>query len=503
MKTIIKIILVFLPLMGSIASTQDTIYVMRSGMVVYKKAITDIDSISFENSLFNRRSIVNNIAANKNYSVFYQGLVATGLVDSLKVDRDKSYDYHKYLNLLNPPFSQGSGSVDQLPIVRRYGFTVLMESDSVFIGQNIKNLSDLKNYAAIVYNSVYPEDAGITDVTNRRNSLNRFIAYHLINKKLSLPKFIDAYDTPHMIKTIDMYEYLEPMCPNTLIEIKKERSTGLTNLINQSAETGSAIHIIKVSTDKDVYNGFYYGIDKIMVYDLNVINQLSSKRLRFDMASLFPELTNNNMRGYLGDKATDTKSWDLPNGYLDRVKMTDGTVFTYLNSFGGFLDYQGDEAYFRNQYGFTITTLPVPTGTYEVRLCCQPTGGRGVAEVYVDSISVGPPLDYRISASSPEIGYVVPNTSNIDDPFGYENDKMMRNHGYMKGSASYKSYNGIFYGVTVARQSDRVLRKVLGTFSFSKAGNHKISVKGLMVGQFMIDYIEFVPVSALETEDIY
>src|ERR1035437_7666009 len=126
MKTIIKIILVFLPLMGSFASTQDTIYVMRSGMVVYKKAITDIDSISFENTIFNRRSIVNKIAADKNYSIFYQGLVATGLVDSLKVDRDKSYNYHNYQTMLNPPFTQGSGSVDQLPIVRRYGFTVLM-----------------------------------------------------------------------------------------------------------------------------------------------------------------------------------------------------------------------------------------------------------------------------------------------------------------------------------------------------------------------------------------
>jgi len=502
MKTIIKIILVFLPLMGSFASTQDTIYVMSSGIVVYKKAITDVDSISFENTLFNRKSIANIIAADKSYSIFYQGLVATGLVDSIKVDRDKSYYYDQYRNLLNPPFSQGSGSVDQLPHVRRYGFTVLMESDSVFTSHSINNLSDLQAYAATVYNSVYPEDASITDFTNRRNSLNRFIAYHIINKKLSVPMFIDAYDSPQMIKTVDLYEYLEPMCPNSLIEIKKERSTGLTNLINQSADTGEAIHIIKGSTNKDVYNGFYYGIDKIMAYDLKVISQLSNKRLRFDMASLFPELTNNNMRGYLGDKATDTKSWVFPKGYIDRLKTAEGTVFTYLNAFGGYLDYQGDEVYFRGQYDFTFTTLPVPAGTYEVRLGYQPTGGRGIAEVYVDSMSVGPPIDYRIQATTPEIGYVTPNVSNLDDPYGYENDKMMRNHGYMKGPASYKDILGWWYERKIARNSYLVLRKILGTFRFSTAGSHKIAVKSLMTGQFMIDYIEFVPVSALENEDV-
>jgi hypothetical protein len=498
MKTIIKIFLVFIPFMNLFASTQDTIYVMRSGMIVFKKALTDVDSISFENTVFNRKSIVNRIAEDPSYSIFYQGLVATGLEDSLLVDRDKNYNSGQYKSLLMDfGITQGSGSVDELPAVKRYGFTVLMESDSIFKSYSITNLSDLKAYAATIYNSVYPEDAGINDVTNRKNSLNRFIAYHIINKKLSIPMFIDAYDVSNMIKTVDMYEYLEPMCPNTLIEIKKERSSGLTNLINQSADTGNAIHIIKKNDDRDVYNGFYYGIDKIMSYNTDLIRNLSGKRLRFDMAALFPELTNNVMRA-----SGKVQSWLLPNGYLKGVICSQATCVTYLNAFGGYLDNQGDEMYFKGPYDFTFITPPVPAGTYEVRFGYCPTGGGGIAEFYMDSVSFGAPIDLRLEATSPGIGYVKPGTDPTD-PYGYENDKMMRNHGYMKGPGSFKDALGWWYGKLDARNSDRNLRKILGTYTFSTNGNHRISVKGLIDALFTIDFIEFVPVSTLESEDIY
>ena len=151
---------------------------------------------------------------------------------------------------------------DKLPEWKRVGYTLLMESDEVYKSQGISNLSDLKQYAATVYNATYPEDAGVTDLKNRKNSLNRFIAYHIINKKLSPSMFINAYDTDHMVKLIggDMYEYLEPMCPNTLIEIKKERALGGINLINYNSETGKSIKtIVNLSDSSQMYNGFCYG----------------------------------------------------------------------------------------------------------------------------------------------------------------------------------------------------------------------------------------------------
>ncbi len=498
MKTIIKIMLVFLPFVGTFASTPDTVYVMRSGMVIYKRAVKDIDSISFVNSKLIRKSIVDKLAEDNSYSIFYQGLVATGLVDSLRADKDNSYDFRKYY-YIDLTYTQGSGSRDELPKLRQYGFTLLMESDSVFQSNAINNLSDLKMYAATVYNAVYPEDANITDLTNRKNSLNRFIAYHIINKKLSISKFIDEYDVPNMLKTVDMYEYLEPMCPNTLIEIKKERSSGLTNLINTTSGSRSAIRIIKQFDDKTLYSGFYYGIDKIMCFDANVITYLSSKRLRFDAASLFPELTNNNMRVY--DPAKP-RSWVYPNNYISRLSFSGSTRVAYSNAFGGYLDYQGDEIVLMGSYDFSITTPPIPAGTYEVRFGYLPTGARGATEIYVDGLPACAPIDFRILAADPQIGYVTPG-SDSTDPNGFENDKAMYNRGYLKGPASYKDAINKWYGGKIARNSVNSIRKIVGTFTFPTAMNHQISVKSLIDGQFVLDYIEFIPVSAIESEDIY
>ncbi|MDP4270797.1 MAG: hypothetical protein Q8909_11820, partial [Bacteroidota bacterium] len=292
MKLIIRIILVFLPFISALASSQDTLYVMRWGQVAYKVAVKDLDSISFENALLDRKSITEKIAKDNNYSIFYQGLIATGLVDSLKSDRDKKYSDKAYSSYKY----SSSWTVLDVPAYKRYGNTLLMESDSVFRSYSINSLSDLKNYAASVYNQVYPEDAGITDVKNRRNSLNRFIAYHIINKRLSLSNLIDIYDTGHMLKTVDMNEYYETLCPNTLVEVSKIRTINKTNLINRNPDTGNAIQIVSGFNDSITYNGFYYGIDKILSYNPDVDRVLSNKRLRFDMASLFPELTNNGFK---------------------------------------------------------------------------------------------------------------------------------------------------------------------------------------------------------------
>ena len=62
----------------------------------------------------------------------------------------------------------GQWFYDELPRLKRSGFTLFMESDSVFILNGIKNLSELKTYAAGIYNAVYPEDAAVTDVRNRK-----------------------------------------------------------------------------------------------------------------------------------------------------------------------------------------------------------------------------------------------------------------------------------------------------------------------------------------------
>ena len=452
-------------------------------------------------------TVAQSIAADDKFKIFNEALNKTGLVAKIGAIRDDSYDAknYSYISVGDP---QGGGSKDELPVSLKYGFTALMESDNTYKTlYGINNLEDLKAYAAAhVYNED-PSDASVTDITDSRNSLNKFIAYHLVDKKLTYSKFIDAYDTDHMIKTFDMYEYIETMCPNTLMEIKKERYTGVSNLINKSSETGDAVHIVATNKDNDATNGVYHEIDKILIYDTKVATELSSKRLRMDAASFFPELTNNNMRYY--DK-TNPRSWVFPKGYIKRLTCSETTRFCYLNACDHYLDYEGDEIYLKGMYDFTMETPPIPAGTYEVRFSYQPTGGRGAAQLYWDGVPCGIPLDLRIVATDPLIGYEEPGT-NLEDYFldasnakvyGVENDKMMRNRGYMKGPDTYKAVSDRFYAKKVARQSSQSLRRILGTYTFTKTTTHHFAVKAVREGQFMMDFLEFVPVEMIENENI-
>jgi hypothetical protein len=256
--------------------------------------------------------------------------------------------------------------------------------------------------------------------------------------------------------------------------------------------------------DKDAINGVYHEIDGMLVYDVNVDAELSSKRLRFEASSFFPELTNNNMRG-LGETLPNLQ-FRLPRGYIDRLSSSEQTVVSYLTPYYMYQDYEGDEIFLGsttgNLYDFSIVTPPVPAGTYEVRFGYLTNGKRGVAQLYLDNVPAGVPLNLNTNATDVSIGYETPG-SIPSDPFGFLNDKMMRNRGYMKAPADFKvPTTGWTYGEN-ARYCNAALRKIMGTYTFRTAGNHILTVKGLSGGEFMFDYLEFVPTSALESEDIY
>ena len=384
---------------------------------------------------------------------------------------------------------------------------MFVESNETYAENGITNLAAMKAYAANIYNTVYPNDAQITDITDSRNSLNRFIAYHIINKQLSYSKLIDAYDTGHMLKTIDMYEYLETMCPNTLIEVKKDRLKGKTNILNYIRETGRAINITS-NYDIDAVNGVYHEIDGILAYDQYVEAEHSTKRLRFDGSSFFPELTNNNMRGrgITSPGPGPNLQFKLPRNYIDRLSTSEQTIVSYLTADARYQNYEGDEIFLGatsgNLYDFSIITPPIPAGTYEVRFGYLTNGKRGVAQLYLDNIPAGVPLNLNNYATDVSIGYETPRTVQADMD-GFENDKMMRNRGFMKGPACYKVVQPGWSDGENARYSPAALRRIMGTYIFPEASNHLLTVKGLSGGEFMFDYLEFVPTSVLESEDIY
>jgi len=446
------------------------------------------------------------ISKDTTFRLFYSALEATGLVDSLLKTVDEKYSLTaEQIKNLEDAVMTTVASERHAPTSRKYGYTVLMESDKTMNEHGITDLNSMKAYAKNVYDEVYPEDANIDDITDRRNSLNRFIAYHLINKQISYTKFINDYYTAHMSRIIDLYEYIEPMCPNTLIEVRLDHLSQTGNHFNTSSETGSSIGIVPTNYDNQAVNGFYHELDDMLTYNSQVANDMSSKRLRFDIASIFPELTNNNMRGRPSDNAALLYRNALPKGYLDKLDCTEQTVVCYSSAHDLLMNYEGDEVFLTVQnnklYDFTFTTPPIPKGSYEIRFGYQSNGKRGVAQFYVDGVPTGVPVNLNTVGSNSQIGYVTPGTD-ADDPWGYLNDKMMRNRGYMKGPNSFKAVVESWYKGASARMNGSNLRKILGIYTFVKDGTHRIMVKGLSAGQFQIDFLEFVPTNILENEDI-
>ncbi len=458
-------------------------------------------------------TLVEAIAKDEDFSLFLEALEATGLDQNLRLIKDESYvPDPEWVARENSGYIYNYARV-RIPRERKYGFTALMESNDTYAEHNINNLDDMKAYAKQVYDDIYPEDASITDVTNRKNSLNRFVAYHLLNKKLPMRLFIEKYDNTgmnyestgesHSVKVVDMFEYIETLCPNTLLEVRTLRTTNEYNVFNMIPESGQAIRLTE-NFDNDALNGVYHEIDNILVYNADVERMLSTKRLRMDVSSFFPEFVNNNIRvgnSHVGG-GLFSERWFLPNGFVDRINASSTTEVHYFNADDRFMDYQGDEMFLLGLYDFDITTPTIPPGTYEVRFGYQPTGGRGVAQLYWDDIPTGIPLDLRLSANNPDIGYQLPGTDSRD-PDGFENDKAMRNRGYMKGPASYTVIAEWWYSGASARMEDQVLRRILGIYTFNEWSTHTFSVKAVKSGEFMFDYLEFVPLEVLEYEDIY
>jgi uncharacterized surface protein with fasciclin (FAS1) repeats len=459
------------------------------------------------------------IAQDPKFSLFSEALELTGYAKMMNdaVVEDESYDPK------NCTWTVKTYNIkEEIPQHRKFGFTVLMESDSTLANytecplcpNGINSIDDLKNLAKYYYSRSYEgnysDGVGVDDPKDPRNYLNRYVAYHCMNRTLASSRLINDYDTPTQIKTFDMYEFIETMLSNTLIKVKKDRNYTLTFFMNMwdESDINTGVQLTK-DIDNDAINGYYHEVDKPLVYSRNVVSNISSNRIRMEASSFFREFATNNMRGNnptAENVVGKAHRYIIPDGYCEGLKCSATTRFTYLNANGIYEDWQGDEIYVEGTYNFSLVTSPIPAGTYEVRMSYQPTDWRGIAQLYWDSIPCGIPLNLALLANNAEVGWVLPG-SDSQDPDGYENDKMMHNRGYMKGAASYKCTIPLYYDITkTARTSIKSLRRVLGTYTFSKAAKHTFTVVGLGSSggdiQFMLDYLEFVPTELLETEGI-
>jgi uncharacterized surface protein with fasciclin (FAS1) repeats len=436
------------------------------------------------------------IASDERFSLFAEALMLTGLGDSLRALNNDLYDAIREAipdpdKRVQSQLSYEASKTYATPAFCKYGYTALIESNETYAAAGINDLESLKQYADNIYSAIYPQDRNITDPTDRRNSLNRFVAYHLLDREVAYSEFINSSRADYYVPNWIVADYLTTLCPNTLMKV--QRSANIENgkvLFNRRTDNTGGITINEHYRDKRAENGYYHEIEQMLTY-ADVEESVLNGRLRMEISSLMPEMATNRLR-----MEFSAGGYVVPQYYYKNLTYTEVTQLQY-NGSTSWADCEGDEFLFVGKYDFTLHLPPIPKGTYEVRIGYTANPERGVAQLYFDNKPCGIPLNMTIQANNEKIGWV----KDVDgEPeAGIENDKMMRNRGYLKGPNSIWTNSS----QTILRNNSQSLRRVVTIETFTEAKPHTLRIKSveeLTTRQFHLDYIEFVPNTYWEQE---
>ena len=410
------------------------------------------------------------------------------------------------------------------PDGKKYKYTMLVEPDSIFKLYGINTEKDLVTYCQKWYGT---ENAD--DYTHPNNALYKFVAYHILDRQLQYASgagpggFImenykgSSYNSESMMcgSDFDRYDYFETLLPYTMVKVTRPLTSieyGTDVVINYAQNGGKKffnhemrnhLNIVVMSPSKAVelmpnfideaLNGRLHPINKLLIYNEDeMLGNVLRERMRWDFASWFPELTNNNVRWYNRDDKIEV--FFIPDGYLARARFNSTLSENYyLTGTNGWNNYQGDEMLASGLFDIEYRMPYVPEGTYELRFGYARYSNRSVVQFYVDGKPTGIPVDLRNNTETEAfIGFIPDSQFGGDDSEIAENDKEMHNRNWMKAPASFKVAGG-----TIARDTSTPIRYVLGTFYLSK-GDHWFRMKNVREDQATNsqghhDYFEIVP----------
>ena len=441
------------------------------------------------------------------FKLFTEALNVTGFCDSLKLDNDDSYNYEEYTIT-----DAILGYVTYAPKTKFYKYTAFIETDEVFNANGIYTLDDLKDFAEKWYGKEESDNP-----RSPRNALNKFVAYHFVPREMPHNKIVpyainENFD--NIMPTIyDRYDYYETM-QGTLMKVVKPLSKpeGRETYINYNKRevpynlellNHLNVRVIPLTefTQKKDYalfdqmaaNGILHPIDKILVYNENeMFGNILNERIRLDAASMIPELSCNNLR--FG--GAYYSSYVIPNVYSEKINIKNGTIYYVSNV----RMYNNDYLTLDDYFDIEFTLPPLPPRVYEVRIGFS-QHGRGISDVvtiperlcqiYIDGKVQGVPFDIQYLNKFPgrtesPTGYIA-DSETYDN--GLENDKNMRNKGWMKAPVVFYGHDG-----HPARSTEHYIRKIITKKHFD---NGKHTIRFRIVSKYdsaiCLDYIEFVP----------
>lgn len=457
------------------------------------------------------------------FSVMAQLVLACGLQDTLMKVKDEIYE-EMYLNGdLENVQSSGSIGIGYLPEHRKYGFTIFAETNDFWENQIGKpaaqiTVEDIRGWVAD--KGFYPAATNDANYKSVDNLLNQFVTYHILPMRIPVNKLVIHYNekgyyykpssNPH---TIPVWEFYTTMGKRRLLKIYEgDRNAPAGIHLNRFPVLDNARHgnyrekgcdedkagiLVNTVDALNVINGFIYPINDVLVYDEATRENLQKQRLRYDVAGLFPEFMNNDIRA----NYVDTRYVGMPCTsmfrYLENLDIADGTRFCYLPGFNfTWQNLGGDELNVTGRYEMTFTLPPVPKkGIYEIRYAVQNNSDRrGMCQVYFGSDknrmpAIGIPLDLRIGGASPLLGWEADQPS--DDDFNAEIDKKMRNNGFMKGPEYYHAGNS---SSPTARATQTTTRRIIVRQEMDPDKTYYLKFKSVLDledKEFYMDYIEF------------
>ena len=384
---------------------------------------------------------------NPRISIFYEGLLASGVRDQIQLVEDPNYDFKSH-----PKYYYKSHTWNEVgwaPSTRKYGFTAFVEPDSVYLAKfqeygistangNVRALYDL---ACKIYDPVYPNDVSapghsFENLTDSVNPLKRFMQYHIMTRYVPGTSDLTAlvcketkeafgFDTK-LINPIDWYQTLLPW---TMLKVeqltmnKDEKGNdcrgtdgGYVNrhFINRryaAPEYNYRGALVDNTVEKepvhDALNGHYFYVDDLVVFSYDVQNIVQNQRIRMDFSTVWPEVMTNDMRlkgNYAVDDSNSTpddanepkngKNYYFPEGYLDGVTINNNGKLVMRRPHCNFWSWQGDEWNLFGDYDMTFRIPPVPySGEWQLRLGFCAIETRGVMQSYFDGVPQGIPVD--------------------------------------------------------------------------------------------------------------
>ena len=493
-------------------------------------------------------SIAAMLKNDKSISLFVAALEATGMIDSLKTYEDTSYSVGNDSTSWNNDrlCIHTAAEYDNVAYMKhRYiKHTVFAEPNTVFAKYGVTTLDGLKQLAAKIYDPKYPEDAGVTNMKDRRNSLNRFVSYHMLPFQGEYYRLTHV-DGPNSTlaqnfnrRYWDIADWYETMMPYSIMKFAFPNGAEYGLYINRRGvqnrpdEYGYQYRGAKITPPEDMpvsqtaVNGIYYYIDDVISYGVqpdgvDIQAYVFSERMRLDASTLSPDFMTSGARGHYTRSSIEGGKYGrggqghiaaynvntclgFKAGSAANFEFTDDTHVHLRNRVLTFWSYGGDELIFKGKFDVTLKLPPLPEGDYELRIgYCA--GLRGIVAFFIDDEFVDM-VDMRPSGNDPQIGWISDSGLGSEEMINYF-DHAFHNKGWMKGPQSYwsaSSESGGTHQGTIFRNTPNTLRRVVGKVHSDGRSDHTLRLLQTMDmdnSELNFDYIELVPEAIYNNPD--